>query len=93
MELHRILVSEIEKFDGWGLPWSFYEALSASPILDDDARELLHIVWVAAIEYPSWSNDLEDSCSLADARLMSAFPWLSEEARRQLIKAASYQWR
>jgi hypothetical protein len=91
MELHQTLAMEIEKFEVWERPGSFYEALSASPSLDDNARDPLHIVWAAAIECPSWrkSNDLEDGRSFADAR----FPWLSELARRQLVNAVSYQWR
>ncbi|WP_095098980.1 hypothetical protein [Pseudomonas sp. Irchel 3A5] len=95
MELHLTLVLEIEKFESWEQPWRFYEVLSASTSLDADAREMLHIVWIAAIEYPSWrmSNELEASCLLADARLKSDFPWLSEQARRQLVNAVAYLWR
>ncbi|WP_062538119.1 hypothetical protein [Pseudomonas abietaniphila] len=91
MELHQTLVMEIEKFEVWEQSGSFYEALSASPSLDDNARDLLHIVWASAIDCPSWrmSNDLEDGRSFADARL----PWLSELARWQLVNAVSYQWR
>jgi hypothetical protein len=47
MELHRTLVMEIEKFEVWERPWSFYKALSTSPCLDEDASELLNIVWAA----------------------------------------------
>lgn len=95
MERYRTLVLEIEKFESWEQPWRFYEVFSTSPSLDADAREMLYTIWLAAIENPSWrmSNDLEASCSLADARLKSDFPWLSEQARRQLVNAVSYQWR
>lgn len=95
MELHRILVLEIEKFECWEQPWSFYKTLSASSALDDDARELLRSLWVEVIECPSWraGKALENICSLADARLESRFPWLSEKARGHLVNAASYQWR
>lgn len=95
MELHQTLVLAIERFEGWEQPWIFYEVLSASPSLDAEAREMLYTIWIAANEYPSWrmSNDFEASCFLADARLKSDFPWLSEQARRQLVNAVSYQWR
>jgi hypothetical protein len=85
----------IEKFEVWERPGSFYEALSASPSLEDNARDLLHIVWASAIDCPSWrmTNDLGHSCSLADACLKSGFPWLCELARWQLVNAVSYRWR
>jgi hypothetical protein len=44
MELCQILVKVIEKFEVWERPWIFYEALSTSPCLDEDASELLNIV-------------------------------------------------
>ena len=92
---YHILVSEIEKFDRWEQPWSFYEALSTSPSLDINAREKLQSVWATAIDDSSWllSKDFADGCSLVDARLELGFPWLSAKARRQLVKGASYQWR
>lgn len=62
---YRMLVLEIEKFDSWEQPWSFYEALSASPSLDVNAHEKLKSVWATAVERSSWlmSKAFADGCS------------------------------
>lgn len=94
MDLHRKLVSAIEAFDRWEQPWEFYESVSSAPSLDANDLEQLKRVWGTAIERECWlaSKDFADGCSLVDTRLASGFPWLSNKARRQLVKGASYQW-
>jgi len=77
-----------------GAAMGFYESISSAPSLDTNDLEQLRRAWGTAIEREGWlaSKDFADGCSLADARLASGFPWLSNKARQQLVNAASYQW-
>jgi hypothetical protein len=94
MKSYRKLISAIEAFDRWEQPWEFYESISSAPSLDTNDLEQLRCAWGTAIEREGWlaSKDFADGCSLADARLASGFPWLSNRARQQLVNGASYQW-
>lgn len=93
METHHKIAAAIESFDCWNRPWEFYASISS---LVDPAMlgELAHI-WATAADDASWRTckDLAHGCSLTDARLSVCYPWLSAKARRQLVNAASYQWR
>ena len=94
MKSYRKLISAIEAFDRWEQPWAFYESVSSAPSLDTNDLEQLRRAWGTAIEREGWlaSKDFADGCSLADARLASGFPLLSNKARKQLVNGASYQW-
>jgi hypothetical protein len=95
MELHSKLVAAIENFDCWDRPWEFYTLVSSSSSLNAVARAELERIWATATETGGWSTckDLTHGCSLADNRLSISYPWLSAEARRQLVNGAAYQWR
>ena len=95
MEIHRELVTAIESFDRWERPWEFFKAVSSSPSLDAIARGELERIWATACETEGWSTckDLSHGCSLAEARLLAGYPWLTAKARRQLVNGAAYQWR
>jgi hypothetical protein len=93
MYIHRKINSAIESFDNWRCPWLFFSSVSA--LLESSALDELKRIWKIALqedEYLSWSN-LEHGCSVSDASLSTNYPWLSPEARRQLVRGASFQWR
>lgn len=93
MEVHCKLVAAIEGFSHWDRPWDFFTHVSS--LLAPDARGELERIWATANEAAGWTvgNDLAHGCSLADARLSVNYPWLSTQARRQLVNGAAYQWR
>jgi hypothetical protein len=92
MEVHRELVAAIESFDGWARPSEFYPSVSS--LLAPSARAEFAQVWATSIDAAGWSTctDLAHGCSLADGRLSVSYPWLSAEARKQLVNGAAYLW-
>ena len=91
--MHREIVVAIERFDHWDRPWELYA--SVSELLSPVERAELECVWATATDVAGWSTckDLAHGSTLADSRLSVSYPWLSAEARQQLVNGAAYHWR
>ena len=81
-------------FADWAKPWTFYEVASAHEALSDTDREVLGAIWIEACNASHWNlGPFPQGCGAADQALSVQFPWLSADARAQVVRAASYQWR
>lgn len=86
------IVAAIEAFDAWGHPWTFLRSVVACPTLTVDDRAVVHEVWQVACDAEHWQHTASTQMVLNQA-LRERFPWLTERARDQLIRAASYEWK
>lgn len=86
------VVAAIEAFDAWERPWEFSSSVSGSPTLTPDDRAVAHQVWLAACDARNWQH-AASAQTVVNRTLQEQFPWLTELARAQLIRAASYEWK
>lgn len=89
------VVKAIESFDSWSTPWTFFATASAFPSLGTDDRQLLEQAWTSACDRDMWISidNLASGAAAVEDALSERFPWLSPLARRQLARAAAYEWR
>ena len=89
------VVAAIESYSAWSAPWSFVTSVSAALASGQESQDLLEQVWSAACHPSIWAeaDSLASGAAAAERALGHAYPWLSGLARRQLAKAAAYQWR
>ena len=87
------LNSAIEEFSEWQQPWTFFEVIHQSSILNEEQLATWQRVWGLACQAEYWQTaDLSQCTKFATEALQLAFPWLSMLAIEQIIKAASYEW-
>lgn len=85
------IIAAIEAFDAWAQPWTLLDDVMARPTLTSADRELVQKVWQEAGDARHWSHG--DGARDTGLALQKHFPWLTERARDQLVRAASYEWR
>lgn len=92
---HAGVVAAIESFAPWNAPWTFFDTVHATADLNADDRLLLQQVWSVACRADAWTSGhtLDAGAAAANSALTTHFAWLSPQACRQLVRAASYAWR
>ncbi|UOF15553.1 hypothetical protein IEQ11_02495 [Lysobacter capsici] len=94
MPRRQNLIDAIERYDDWGRPWAFFDAVASDGSLDDADRREWAIVWAAVCDERLWtSGSLGEATAQAEIAIASSMPWLSPRACRHLANAAGYQWR
>jgi len=88
------IIAAIEAFEAWSQPWTFMDNVMAWPTLTAADRAATQQIWMEACDARHWAqgNGVQDAAASAQA-LQERFPWLTESARAQLIRAASYEWK
>ena len=92
MDTRSNIVSAINSFTSWERPWEFFPSVSSSPNLSTEERAVLEQIWEIAASEGTWVSLAEGSTN-ARALLTANYPWLPENALRQLVNGAAYQWR
>ena len=88
------ITAAILKFSEWDQPWRFFEIASAYEDLAKEDCQILQVVWNESCNEVHWQETSPtNGCAAADSALIHRFPWLIADARAQLVRAASYQWR
>ncbi len=91
-ESHVLAV--LEGFADWSRPWTFLETVLTHEGLSPADRREIRGLWAHACSSAHWqARDLSVGAELAACALHQTFPWLSLAARRQLVRAAAYEWK
>ncbi|WP_460908384.1 hypothetical protein [Paraburkholderia jirisanensis] len=82
------------EFVDWHEPWLFHRFLLKRFDDNADDRTTVDLVWAEACRSDHWRHaTISQCCDASDRGLEDAFPWLPEDARRQFVRAASFQWK
>lgn len=93
-DMRADIIAAIEVFEAWGQPWTFLGNVMAWPTLAVADRAMIQQIWMEACDAHHWQhgNGAQDAAAFSQA-LQEHFPWLTERARSQLVRAASYEWK
>lgn len=88
------IIAAIEAFEAWSQPWTFQSSVLTWDALTVAGRVTAKEIWMEACDARHWQhgNGAEDAAA-SDQALRERFPWLTERARAQLVRAASYEWK
>ena len=88
------IIAAIEAFEAWDLPWRFLADVTAWPTLTAADRTTIQQIWMEACDVRHWHHaDSAQNAAASDLALQERFPWLTEHARAQFVRAASYEWK
>lgn len=90
--MHRDILAAVEAFDAWAQPWAFLRSVVSCQTLTAADRAMIHQVWREACDARHWQTAASAEVVLGQA-LQERFPWLTERARVQFIRAAFYEWK
>jgi hypothetical protein len=86
--------SAIEAFDNWHQPWTFYDSVIAYAEFGEIERNTIDAIWLQVCDKSIWlSGTIQECCMCIEKVISKNFPWLSVQARKQVINGAAYQWK
>ena len=88
------IIAAIHAFEAWDLPWTFLSNVMTWPTLTVADRTTTQELWKEALDARHWQHaDSAQNAAASNLALQERFPWLTERARTQLVRAASYEWK
>jgi hypothetical protein len=82
----------IQSFSDWSFPWKFMENVVVDAKLGPFEKNLAQAVWAEAFNVKYWrSEELTKCIEQTEIGLARKYAWLSEQACKNLARAASYE--